>query len=716
MNDQAFPAPRIHVLMGTLLATVVSLILAAPVWADNAPGAPGEKALWTTGAKDGLGTSTTATSKVWFTLCKGVLSEVFYPQADTPNVQDLQLVVTDSQAIVDLERDATCHRIELTDSHALSYRQTNTKAGKYRITKTYVTDPARSALLIQTRFETLSGGPYRLYVLYNPALNNTGMGDTGATVGNALVSSDGNVASALICSPGFSEASNGYSGTESDGYRQLATDKELKRRYDTAATPGNLVQIARVPSGSDTTFVLALGFGADRQVALATASACLQVSYDEVKTRYETGWHDYLGRLNPTPACLTTEGLKTQYNVAIMALKAHEDKTFRGAHVASLCTPWGDVKDADPQKPEPGYHRVWARDLYQVATAMLAAGDADAARASLHYLFQTQQLSDGSFPRYSTLDGRDHEGDEQLDQDAFPIILAWQLGQKDAAIWEKVKSAAKRIVDVGPPTPKERWEEESGNSPSTIAAEIAGLICAADIARANHEADLANSYESTADEWQQNIEKWTYTTKGYFGNHEYYERIDSSRDPNDEAKRDFKDGSFWERDVLDAGFLELVRLGVKPANDSKIAHSLDVIDQQIKVVTPAGDMWHRYNHDSYGENDDTGVGWKGEVGDRGRLWPLLSGERGEYELANGRTTRAFELLKTMANAANDGYLIPEQCWDRPNALGFEFGKGTGSATPLAWSMAQFVRLAVSIDAGKPVETPGIVAQRYEAHR
>ena len=360
-------------------------------------------------------------SKVWFTLCKGILTEVFYPQVDTPNVQDLQFIVTDGQTMVDLERDATCHRIELLDPRALSYRQTNTKAGRYTITKTYVADPDRPTLLIQTRFKADSGGPYRLYVLYNPSLNNTGMGDTGTTVGDALVASDGNVASRLVCLPAFSETSSGYSGSESDGYVQLARDRELKRRYDKATNAGNLVQIARVPIGADTTFVIALGFGADWQAAVTAANASLQIPFDEVKTRYEAGWHDYLGTLKPAPSCLTDEDLKTQYNVAIMALRAHEDKTFRGAHVASLCTPWGDVKDADPQKPEPGYHHVWARDLYQVATAMLAAGDADAARNSLHYLFQTQQLPDGSFPRYSTLDGRDHEGDEQLDQDAFPI-------------------------------------------------------------------------------------------------------------------------------------------------------------------------------------------------------------------------------------------------------------------------------------------------------
>ena len=228
---------------------------------------------------------------------------------------------------------------------------------------------------------------------------------------------------------------------------------------------------------------------------------------------------------------------------------------------------------------------------------------------------------------------------------------------------------------------------------------------------------LALKYENKADDWQQNLEKWTVTTKGYFGKHRYYERIENTQDPNDEFQRHFNEGTFWERDVVDAGFLELVRLGVKPAADATIADSLAVVDSQLKVVTSGGDMFHRYNHDGYGENDATGTGWSPDDKQcRGRVWPLLSGERGEYELARGDKAAAEQLLKTMGSAANDGYLIPEQCWDRRNALGFTLGKGTGSATPLCWSMAQFVRLALSIDHGSPVETPAIVAKRYATSR
>jgi glucoamylase len=154
-----------------------------------------------------------------------------------------------------------------------------------------------------------------------------------------------------------------------------------------------------------------------------------------------------------------------------------------------------------------------------------------------------------------------------------------------------------------------------------------------------------------------------------------------------------------ERKILDPSFLELVRLGVKPANDKLIVESLKLIDQLIKVETPFGDAWYRYNHDAYGETPDGG-NYDGRNG-VGRLWTLLTGERGEYEIAAGDIRSARKRLDTMAGFANDGLMIPEQVWERT-------GSGTGSATPLAWSMAQFIRLAVNIEKGRNMETPTVV--------
>ncbi len=151
---------------------------------------------------------------------------------------------------------------------------------------------------------------------------------------------------------------------------------------------------------------------------------------------------------------------------------------------------------------------------------------------------------------------------------------------------------------------------------------------------------------------------------------------------------------------------------MRPASYGDVTASLAELDATDAVTAPNGDVyWHRYNHDSYGESQDDGTGWPAGHGHQaGRAWPLLSGERGEYELAAGRP--ATTELQAMADSGNGGYLIPEQVWDRANAFGFTFGQATGSAAPLAWAEAQYVRLAQSITAGRPVERPSVVVSRY----
>ncbi|WP_026411027.1 glycoside hydrolase family 15 protein [Actinomadura oligospora] len=704
--------------------------------AGDAPGAPGGGSSWTTGDKPALGTATNAASKVWFTVAKGVTSEVFYPRADVPDVQDLQYVVTDGSSFTDLEREATTHTVSMPDEKSPEYTVTNTATnGRYRLTETYVTDPSRSTLLVKTRFQSLDGGSYQLHALFNPSLAGSGGNDTGAwdASNGALVASDGQavfggtVASALKSSAGFTTHTSGYSGTSSDALTDLRANRRLTGQYDTANSAGNIVQAGQVPVGADTTFTLALGFGTDRATAASTANASLSAGFAAAESSYGSGWHGYLtGKIVPASVSGNTL-LRRTYLVGLMTLHGLEDKTFPGANVASLATPWGDNVDGGALND--GYHRVWARDLYQQGTALLAAGDAGQAKRMAQWLWNHQQITawtpgdgvtygPGSFPRYSPVGGVSGATPqqlgccEQLDQDAFPIVLAWRTGLTDAATWSKIKLTADHIVGFGPGTPGERWEEEGGVSPSTVAAEIAGLVCAGDIARRNGDTASATTYENTADSWRNSLDGWTFTTSGYFGDHSYYERIEHDTNPNDTYARAFADGTWWERDIVDGGFLELVRLGVRPASYGNVTASLPELDAVASVTAPNGDVyWHRYNHDSYGESQDDGTGWPAGHGHpTGRAWPLLSGERGEYELAAGRPATAQ--LKVMADSANDGHLIPEQVWDRTDQYGFTFGKATGSAAPLAWAEAQYVRLALSIDVGRPVDRPSIVTSRY----
>jgi glucoamylase len=425
-----------------------------------------------------------------------------------------------------------------------------------------------------------------------------------------------------------------------------------------------------------------------------------------------------------------------------MVLKAFEDKTYRGGNVASLSTPWGGGNNGN--ETTTGYHLVWSRDLYQVATAFMALGDKAAAVRALDYLFKYQQRADGSFPQISWLDGRTVGDSIQMDEVSYPLILAYQLGKTDKTTYEKnIKKSAEYIVKNGPRTQQERWEEEAGFSPSTIAAEIAGLVCAAEIAKINGDEASARRWLETADNWQANVEKWTATTTGKYGDGNYYLRLSQNGKPDSGEKLELGNGAgtFDEREIVDAGFLELVRFGIKPADDPLIVKSLKVVNEVLRVKTPNGESFYRYNHDGYGDTYE-GNRWNWDTTWRGNghLWALLTGERGQYEiaLANSKSERKIQnpkskiqnqeflpLAKTRLDAmlafSNDGLMIPEQIWEKPEIpkkidYGFipplKFGEGNGSATPLAWSMAQFIRLAMNLKAGRNLETPDVVYNRY----
>jgi glucoamylase len=726
------------------LALTVGLTPGVAAAAGTAGDCCGGASSWATGNKSALGTSATTASPVWFTVADGITSEVFYPRADVANMQDMQYVVTDGSTFVDLERDATNHVVSMPDEKALEYTVTNTaKSGKYRITTSYVTDPARSTLLTSTRFQSLDGGTYRLYLLANPSMaggaaNDNAWWDSGsgalmASGTENLFGTSTTVASALRASSGFVAHDNGYSGAASDCLVDLRADKVLTNQFDTVSGTGNVVQCGQIAVGADTTFTVALGYGATSAAASSAAAGSLSTGFTSASNSYRTGWNSYLAGLKPAPASVASDTQRRRaYYVAAMALHSAEDKTHPGASIAGFATPWGNYTDGSTLND--GYHRVWGRDLYQQATGLLAAGDTAQAKRMAQFLWNSQWIGTptagdgttypaGAFPRYSPVSGVAGASAqqlgccEQLDQDSFAILLAWQTGLTDAGTYAKVKTTANHIRATGPDT-TERWEEQYGKSPSSIAAEIAGLVTAGAIARANGDAASAATWESTADSWRASLNGWTVTTSGYWGGHQYYERLDKGTDPNDGGQICFDDGCYYEHDVVDFGFLDLVRLGVRPASDATIAGSVAPTaaafdgNSTMQVTLPNGDVYfHRYVHDSYGESTTACTGWPAAGAQRsGRLWPVLSGERGEYELANGRSAAVY--LKSMADSANDGYFIPEQIWDRSDVSCFGLGKPTGSAAPLMWAEGQYLRLAQSIDAGHNLETPSVVTARY----
>ena len=411
-----------------------------------------------------------------------------------------------------------------------------------------------------------------------------------------------------------------------------------------------------------------------------------------------------------------------------MTLAAHEDKTFRGGYIASPTMPW--VWGTGLEDPSGAYHLVWSRDLYQIATALIAAGDRRGANRAVNYLFFRQQKPDGSFPQNSTVDGKEHWTNLQLDEVALPIVLAWQLHRTGATLYQNhIKKAADFIVDYpgAPFTPQERWENQSGYSPGTIAAEIAGLVCAADIARKNGDAASAARYESTADDWRARVDGWTATTNGPYAPRPYYLRLTKDGHPNSDTTYSIGDSgpTVDQRKVVDPSFLELVRLGVKNANDPVIKNTVGVVDQQLAAGVPSGRyFWHRFNFDGYGEKKD-GSQW--DIGfppnpteiwanntTIGRNWPIFGGERGEYELLAGDSTGARARLRYMARAANQAGCCRSRSGrpiSRRRPAGLPARQGHVLGTPLAWSHAQYVRLAWSVQKGRPVERPSIVAAR-----
>jgi len=674
-----------------------------------APGAPGKDAEWSSAGKQAIGTANSLASKVWFTLQGGALTEVFYPAADLPNVHFLQFVVVNhARRKVQTEREDANSRIEILNHGSLTFRQINTaKTGDWEITKTYTTDPQRNTVLIAVQFKT-NNRALQLYVYFDPSLNNSGMHDSAWTRGDALLASDADKFSALLVSGGFAQTTNGFYGV-SDGLGQLRQDGRIVVSY-TRAENGNVAQLALVRHQRQLT--VALGFGNTADDALDGARASLTKGFRACRREYENGW---LKVVRTLPKIDTK--YQEQFNIAALVLKALEDKTFRGASIASPSAPW--IHGSAANEPYVGgYHLVWARDLYQVATAYLALGDRAAADRALDYLFRVQQKADGSFPQISWLDGRPLGDAVQMDEVSYPLILAYQLRRADRETYQKhVKPGADYIVKNGPTTQQERWEEKPGYSPATIAAEIAALVCAAEIAKRNDDQSSAERYLARADEWASKVENWTVTTNGRYGDGTYYLRLTGKGTPNAGSRVELNNnaGIADEREIIDPSFLELVRLGIKSPGDPLIEKSLKVVDQLLRVDTPNGAAWYRYVRDGYGEMDDGRPwNWDGKYTGKGHLWVLLIGERGEYEIARGEFQKARTRLEAMSRFANEGMMLSEQIWDRPQSPtpDLKFGEGTGSATPLAWSMAQFIRLAVNLRERKNLDTPDIVARRY----
>ncbi|MDN3487314.1 glycoside hydrolase family 15 protein [Pseudoalteromonas sp. APC 3224] len=750
----------------------------------SAPGAPGAEPFWAYAGKTGIGTSfeqyqnghysdeapTGAVSKVWFSIAKGMITETMFGLIHQAQIKDMQFVVVGKDFTVTEadDLDVTIDYLYKDDKGrplSLAYKVVSKdKQGRFSLEKHIFTDPDGQSLFVRSIFNTELEG-VKAYVSVNPYVDNNGLDDFAKTTDQGLLAWQDNSYLSLQGAQPFKQTSVGFTGV-SDGLSELKTTQQLTQVYkNTGEKSGNVSLLAELGEiGENSQFDLTLSFGNSEQTSFKQGQATLAKGYQAVLDNYNgkgeaLGWQDYLQSLAPlnNMSEQTADNGKLLYTSA-MVLKAQEDKTHAGALIASLSNPWGETVSA--KTGSTGYKAVWVRDFYQVAMAFMAMGDNATAKTAFEYLEKVQVNSKtpgnkgdtGWFLQKTHVDGELEWVGVQLDQTAMPLMLAWKLHQagvlSDAELTDwysrMLKPAADFLVEGGranilwndtqitpPATQQERWEEQEGYSPSTTAAVVAGLITAADIAKLAGDDTNATRYLNTAKRYNNDIEKLMFTTAGNLessaSDGEYFIRIGQDKDANSNTKINANNGreGFNKKQILDGGFLELVRYGVRDALAPSIVKTLPEYDDetltdnlQVKYSfeftdgngTFAG--YRRYGNDGYGEDEVTGAnyaeGGKNSPGQRGRVWPFFTGERGHYEIAAANANNSLDATKQQAiknsyvkgleQFANQGMMLPEQVWDGVgiNKAGYTLGEGTNSATPLAWTHAEYVKLVRSL--------------------
>ena len=689
----------------------------------RAPGGPGIEPRWTHGAKLAVGTAYSTSSRVWYTLDAGCVTEVYYPTIDTPQIRDLQFLFTDGETFFHDERRNFTAEMDCISEAALGFEVTNRgKEGRYTLRKTILGDPYQNCLLIHTRVEATAEllSRLKMYVLCAPHLEIGGWHNNGEIlqIGDykVLLAHKGNTWLAIGATVPFTEASCGYVGVN-DGWTDLADNYRLDWQYQ-EALDGNIALTGGLDLSNGTEFTLGVAFGTTLHDALSTLGQSLNVPFERTREAFIHQWEQTSKRFS---LASTSNNVKL-YERSVNLLLAHEDKTYSGAMIASLSIPWGDQKSDDELG---GYHLVWTRDLVKSVTGLLAAGDTSTPLRSLIYLAVSQR-EDGGFYQNFWLDGRPYWAGIQLDEVAFPVLLTWRLWKNKALgnflPFEMVRRACGFLIREGPITAQDRWEEARGYSPSTLAVHIAALICGAEFFDDRGEHATAEFIRDYADFLESHIEPWTVTTEGTLvpGIRRHYIRVNpassvdcADEDPNcgtlvlanqPPGARD----EFPAKEIVDAGFLELVRYGVRGADDPIIKDSLRVVDAVLKVQTPHGPAWRRYNHDGYGQRED---GSSYSSWGRGRPWPLLTGERGHYEVAAGRNPLPY--LKALENFSQGIGLMPEQIWDGPDVPPYlRFGGATDAAMPLLWAHSEYVKLHRSAADHRVFDLVEPVYERY----
>ena len=685
----------------------------------SAPGAPGIPPTWCSSDKDLVGTAL-GPSRLWYTLGHGILNEVYYPRIDIPQLRDLGFIVADDAGFwVEVKR-LPGWELGL-PAPGIPLPTVVHRHDRFTLTLRVCPDPERDVLLLDV--DLAGDAALRPYVLLSPRLGGSGhenrcwaaehqgrkmLWAEAGPFGLALAAMDAQFQDA------YGRTSAGYVGA-SDAWQDFAANGRMTWQYAEAG-PGNVALTGELPCRAR----LALGLATSKEAAATQSLAALAQPLDALlgqQTAAWVQWHQEREVRAPVPDL--PSALAAQYCTSAMVLKCHRDKTFSGAMVASLSVPWGNSGEE-----RGGYHLVWPRDLVESATALLALGGEAEARNVLRYLIATQQ-ADGHWHQNQWLGGKPYWGGIQLDEAAFPVLLAAALAERGCLdgipVQDMVRRALGFLVREGPASPQDRWEEDAGVNTFTVAVCIAALVAGAELL-SGPDADLALTL---ADFWNVRLEDWTVARDTPLGRRHgiagYYVReappaVVAEPDALSRAlpiknRTDDPHTAAAEQVALD--FLQLVRLGLRRAEDPLIQDSVRLADALLRTETPVGPVWHRYTGDGYGEHPDgrpfdgTGVG---------RGWPLLTGERGHYALSAGED--ALPYLEAMAAMASSGGMLPEQVWDSDPLAerGLFPGRPTGSAMPLAWAHGEFVKLAASRTLGRPCDRLDGVWRRYGGAR
>jgi glucoamylase len=681
----------------------------------KAPAATLSHPTWASARKDMVGTSLDS-ARLWFTIAEGIVTEVYYPRIDIPQIKDLGFIIADDHGFwVELRRlgnyNVTLPKpgvpaVEIVHRHP-----------RFVFTLQVCPSQRRDVLLLRYRLE--GNETLRVYALLAARLGDNAEDNLASVAqhnsrtvlwaeqgpfGLALSAVDTNGIDAWRrCSVGCLESS--------DGWQDFNHHGRMTWQYDSAG-PGAVVLMGELPAHT----TLGLGFGTSKESAATLAVSSLM---DDFSSEWEAqcstweAWH--AKRKYPKMG----KDLDRVLALSAAVLKIHEDKTYRGAAVASLSVPWGDSSQS-----RGGYHLVWSRDLVETAGALVAMEAYHEARDVLRYLIATQQ-KDGHWFQNQWLGGSAFWQGVQLDEVAFPVLLVSLLHERDALdeipVQDMIKRALGFIAREGPATRQDRWEEDAGINTFTLAVAIAALVEGSAFLE-----DKTREFAlRLADCWNARLEDWAFARRtplarqlGVEGHYIRTAPLDALTHKGAQSetvliKNLDHDPNLPASAQISTDFLQLVRYGLRRADDPFILDTLKAVDHVLMTDTPSGPVWHRYNNDGYGEHDD-GRAFDGTG--RGRGWPLLTGERGHYALSAGDDVLAY--LEAMKAVSSPLGLIPEQVWDSDAIAEYDLkpGRPSGSAMPLVWAHSEFIKLCYSKAVGRPVDRPVATWTRYRGVR